>query len=97
MRDCLPLKPHYYECGVVNLDNHENSGTHWVAYIKKGDYCVYFDSFGDLRPPEEFVRYMSKHVVNIEYNYTRVQKFNTKNCGHLCLAFLCNTVKSLFK
>lgn len=85
MRNELPPKPKDIECAIVNLDSSENEGTHWVAYVKHFNYCEYFDSFGDLKPPIELIRYLK---FNITYNYCRYQRFNTSNCGHLCLKFL---------
>lgn len=88
MRDQLPKKPKTNECGIVNLDISKNEGTHWVAYVKLGDYCEYYDSFGDLKPPLELIEYLRSK--NIFYNYVKYQSFNTVNCGHLCLSFLKN-------
>ena len=34
------------EAYVINLDEYENTGTHWVALFAKPKYTVYFDSFG---------------------------------------------------
>ena len=31
---------------VINLDEYENTGTHWVALFVKPKYTVCFDSFG---------------------------------------------------
>ena len=31
---------------VINLDEYENTGTHWIALFVKPKYVVYFDSFG---------------------------------------------------
>lgn len=86
MRDTLPKKTNKNECAVVNLDSSDNQGTHWVAYAKNNDYCEYFDSFGDLRPPTELLDYLAKY--KICYNFTKYQSFNTYNCGHLCIKFL---------
>lgn len=98
MRNTLPKSgPNINESGIINLDMYEGEGTHWISYVKKGDHCLYFDSYGDLRPPKEFIRYINGNgVTHIEYNYNRVQKFNTQNCGHLCLNFLYDTVKNMF-
>ena len=86
MRDNLPrYKPWKNECGIVNLDSLKGPGTHWVAYCKKGKLIEYFDSFGNLQPPIEIIHYLG---LNIKYNYTKYQDFNTFNCGHLCLKFL---------
>lgn len=85
MRDELPDKPLPVECGVINLDSSKNAGTHWVAYVKIKDYIEYFDSYGNLKPPKEFVKYVGK---NIRYNYDNFQRNHLYNCGHLCLKFL---------
>lgn len=84
MRNCLPARPLNVECGVINLDSDENPGTHWVAYVKDNTYVEYFDSYGNLKPPIEFVRYIK---CKINYNYNRFQ-YKTYNCGHHCLNFL---------
>lgn len=86
MRTSLPRKPWDIESGIVNLDSAENSGTHWVAYVKFYEYCEYFDSYGDLKPPLELIDYLG--CKNIFYNYKNYQNFNTVICGHLCLKFL---------
>lgn len=91
MRDTLPKKSHQVECAIVNLDSSINDGTHWVAYVKFFDYCEYFDSFGNLKPPLELVKYLK---YNIQYNYSIYQNYNTFNCGHLCLKYLINFWKN---
>lgn len=73
------------ERAVVNLDRTGN-GTHWVAFCKKGGLVIYFDSFGNLRPPSELIVYWSADT--IFYNYKRVQSFRSAQCGGLCLRFL---------
>lgn len=88
MRDSLPYRSKPIECGIVNLDDSKNNGTHWVAYVIVDKYCEYFDSFGDLKPPKELVKYFSHR--NIYYNYDRYQKYSSVICGHLCLKYLQN-------
>lgn len=92
MRDALPTHPRLYETAIVNLDSSAGEGTHWVCYRKDGMTVHYFDSFGNLKPPGELVLYFSG--CKIYYNYRRVQNFDSVNCGHLCLKFLCNNVQS---
>lgn len=89
MRDNLPSKPYKYECGIVNLDSSSGPGTHWVAYYKNDKCIKYFDSFGNLQPPLEIIHYLG---YNIKYNYNVYQKYNSVNCGHLCLHFLLRNV-----
>lgn len=87
MRDSLPKKPLVNESAIVNLDNASGEGTHWVCYKKIGNNVYYFDSFGNLRPPLELIRYFGSNVT-VNYNYERQQQFDTVICGHLCLRFL---------
>ena len=87
MRDALPADGIYHnESGIINLDNAKGPGTHWVAYAKRGNCAMYFDSFGNLRPPNELVRYLN--VMKIEYNHTSYQTYDQSICGQLCLQFL---------
>lgn len=98
MRNDLPRTgPKKYEA-IINLDEKNGPGTHWAAYQKIDNTVTYFDSFGNLQPPRELVKYFevgdggssgSKNII-IKYNRERYQKFNTFNCGYLCLEFLLN-------
>lgn len=88
MLDDLPKRPKVNECAIVNLDKLVNPGTHWVAFKKKGNRSIYYDSFGNLPPPNELIKYLKGST--IEYNDTRHQDYDTYNCGHLCIQFLLN-------
>lgn len=85
-RDKLHVRPKRVESAIVNLDVESSGGTHWVAYRKNGYHVDYFDSFGNLPPPLEVQRYFNG--CEVRYNYERRQRYNTTNCGHLCLKFL---------
>lgn len=87
MRNQLPKRCKKYECGVINLDDKDGVGTHWVSYCKQNQVCFYFDSYGNLQPFNEFIKYVGNKCT-IYFNYKRFQKFNTVICGHLCLKFL---------
>lgn len=89
MRDKLPSNLGVNESAIVNLDTSYGNGTHWVCYRKNKNTVYYFDSFGNLRPPPELLRYFGVGV-NVKYNYQRRQSFDSVVCGHLCLQFLCN-------
>lgn len=91
MRDSLPPQINSFETGIVNLDGWSNPGTHWVCYRKKKNEIEYYDSYGNLRPPAELVRYFrtsKESPAVVRYNYRRDQGFNSVVCGHLCLRFL---------
>lgn len=96
MRKELPAKVHKYETGILNLDSGGGDGTHWVAFSKHDNKCLYYDSFGNLKPPKELVIYLnSAGPCLIRYNYQQQQKFTAVNCGHLVLKFLYETAHRL--
>lgn len=87
MRDMLPEKCNKTECGVINLDSIFSSGFHWCAYYRNENNALYFDSYGDVNPPKELVKYLN--VSNLEYNTDRIQTYtDPPMCGHLCLEVL---------
>lgn len=93
MRNSLPKPSNKkWECGVINLDNTDGIGTHWVSYYRKNIMCYYFDSFGNLQPPREFLHYIGADSNNnkckIHYNHKAYQTYAKVNCGHLCMKFL---------
>lgn len=85
-RDALPKKVKNKESSIVNLDSVYNKGTHWVCYKKVGNFVKYFDSFGNLQPPLELLKYFGDVIIT--YNRNRYQSFNNENCGQLCIQFL---------
>lgn len=90
----LPKSIWKNETGIVNLDNTSGVGTHWVCYKRLLDTVYYFDSFGNMPPPQELLQYF-KPAKNVLYNFNRLQKDDTKICGHLCLDFLATSINSL--
>lgn len=78
--------PRKNESAIINLDDKDGPGTHWVAYKKRGNKIDYFDSFGNLQPPSDLIKYLG--VGSVEYNHERYQDYDTFECGHLCLKFL---------
>lgn len=85
MLDRLPQRPRRNETAIVNLDDSDGPGSHWVAYAKFGRSADYFDSFG-LKPPPALIRYL--RGTELLYNYDREQRTGTQVCGQLCLRFL---------
>ena len=90
MRNDLPKNgAHKKETAIINLDDKNHPGTHWTCFVKIDNRINYFDSFGNLKPPKELVKYFGRGSI-IKYNHDRFQNFNTYECGHLCLNFLYN-------
>ena len=69
---------------VINLDQYENTGTHWVALFVKPKYTVYFDSFGIEHIPKE----INKFINDIKSNIFRIQAYDSIMCGYFCIEFI---------
>ena len=53
MRNGLPKRSLKTECGILNLDVENGSGTHWTCWYKlDSTHCYYFDSYGLTSPSE---------------------------------------------
>ena len=90
MRNALPVGgPKYNESAIINLVDASGPGTHWVAYRKRGNTVVYFDSFGDLQPPLGLMLYLD--VDEVKYHHETYQDL-IHVCGHLCLQFLSEAI-----
>ena len=55
---------------VINLDEHADTGTHWIALFCNKNEIVYFDSFGVEHIPEEIKEFIGNK--NIRANIFRV-------------------------
>ena len=47
---------------VINLDEYENTGTHWVSLFVKPKHTVYFDSFGVEHILEEINKFINNEI-----------------------------------
>ena len=83
MRNSLSTNgPRLREASIINLDDRTGRGTYWVAYRKNWMEVTYSDSFGNLKPPKELIKYLG--VDKLKYNRESYQNFDTFICGHLC-------------
>ena len=79
---------------IINLDEYENTGTHWIALFVKPKYTVYFDSFGIEHIPKEINKFIrSKELgsaVNndIKSNIFRIQAYDSIMRGYYCIEFI---------
>ena len=71
---------------VINLDEYENTGTHWVSLFVKLKYRVYFDSFGIEHIPKEINKFIGNN--DIESNIFRIQAYDSIMCGYFCIGFI---------
>ena len=71
---------------VINLDEYENTGTHWIALFVKPKYTVYFDSFGLEHIPKEINTFIGNN--NIKSNIFKIQAYDSIMCGYYCIEFI---------
>ena len=85
-RDGLPRKIRK-ECGIINLDDIQGAGTHWVCYRNLTGVVEYFDPFGLIMPNEatECFNTSGKQIV---YSIDEIQNRSTVLCGYWCLYYL---------
>jgi hypothetical protein len=78
---------------IVNLNNHNQPGSHWVcAYLTKyrgEDLVLYFDAFGVIYPLEiqSFFKALPLRP-KVVYNQRDLQNIASSECGWFCLSFL---------
>ena len=66
---------------VINLDEYENTGTHWVSLFVKTNKAIYFDSFGIEHTPKEINKFINNDMTKpsslkpIKSNILRIQAY----------------------
>ena len=80
---------------VINLDECENTGTHWVSLFVKTNEVIYFDSFGVEHIPKEINKFIrSKELGSavgnkkIKGSIFRIQAYDSIMCGYFCIEFI---------
>ena len=66
---------------VINTDEHDQPGEHWVAVYNK----EYFDSFGVSPLDSRIIDFMDS---TIQYNCVPLQQILTNACGFYCVYYL---------
>jgi len=70
---------------VINLDDLNGPGTHWVALWIENNDAIYFDSFGQIAPLS-VIKFCKR--LNFIHSDFIIQNINQVACGYYCLAFL---------
>ena len=71
---------------VINLDEHRNIESHWVALYINNKTIIYFDSFGAEHIPKEIMKFIGNK--NIIKNIFRIQAYDSIMCGYFCIGFI---------
>ena len=79
---------------VINLDEYENTGTHWVSLFVKTNEAIYFDSFGIEHISKEINKFInndttkSSAIARIKSNIFRIQAYDSIMCEYFCIGFI---------
>ena len=75
-----------YGAYVINLDEYEPIGTHWIALYVNGNNITYFDSFGVENIPKEIKKLIgNKNIITSIYT---IQAYNSIMCRYVCTGFI---------
>ena len=77
---------------VINLDEHYDIGTHWIALYVNVETITYFDSFGVEHISKEIRKIINNK--NIIGNIFRIQAYNSIMAGYFCIGFIDYMFKS---
>ena len=71
---------------VINLDEYDDVGIHWIVLFCKRSEIVYFVSFAVEHFPKEIKEFIGNKT--IKANIFRVQANNSLACGYFCIEFV---------
>ena len=71
---------------IINLDDYESIGTHWMAWYVNAENVTYFESFGAEHIPKEIRKFVGKKY--IVTNIHRIQAYDSRMCGYFCIGFI---------
>lgn len=77
---------------VINTDNHDEPGSHWVAVYDNGRVVEYFDSYGRAPTDPRLLKFLG---MNYSFNSIVLQRLLTNACGFYCVYFLLHRVRGV--
>ena len=77
---------------IFNLQNSDQSGSHWVSLSRKNNNIFVFDSFGTGDIPNNLYKIYKNY--NIITNIYRIQDIDSNLCGMFCVLFCLYKVDS---
>ena len=89
-KDMLPKKLENDKFMVINLDNMNGTGTHWVCVINSKDskYVLYYDSFGIEYIDPKIYKFLKSSGKEILYNENQIQDITSILCGYYALKLI---------
>ena len=84
-RDNLPnkIKDGIY---IINLDEHSDIGTYWIALYSLNNNVTYFDGFGVEHIPKEIEKFIGNKSTQV--NILKIQACDSVMCECFCIGFI---------
>ena len=77
---------------IINLDEYESIGSHWIALYVSDNNATYFDSFGVEHIPKEIKKFIgNKSIIT---NIYRIQAYDSIMCRYFYIGFIDFMLKS---
>ena len=77
---------------IINLQDSDKSGSHWVSYCKRNDKLFYFDSYGVAYIPDIIKNQFLNH--KFICNIYRIQSMDSVQCARYCILFVRGNIKN---
>jgi hypothetical protein len=85
--DAIPYVIRKPAANIVNTDEEDKPGTHWVAmYIPKRGCLEFFDSYGIPPLVKGHMEFLNKK--GVIFNELELKSMTSKVCSQFCLCFL---------
>lgn len=95
-RDQLPSIISWPSSLIVNTDNINMRGEHWLAfYFLKNGNCLFFDPLGFTPKYHNFEIFIKENCIKYFYNDQRIQGLLSNNCGYFCCLFVFNISRNV--
>ena len=76
---------------IINLQDSDKKGSHWVSYKKNGDKIFYFDSYAVAYIPDIIKQYPKHKFIS---NIYRIQSLLSNQCGRFYILFVKSNIKN---
>ncbi len=94
--DKIPKPNGVPECIIVNLDQHNKPGSHWIAiFIDPDGIGEYFDSYGRMPRKTQLKTYLRKNCTDWIANTKHLQSLFSSTCGQYCVYYLHKRVRGI--
>ena len=98
--DRLPDLPKKFPKSIIiNTDQSNKPGDHWIAIVLTEKHAYYFDSFGLGIVDQQIRQFLLPRYSSIIFNSLCIQHILSDKCGYYCIYFVQNVhnYKSYYK